>query len=320
MTSTPITGIHHVTAFAKDVQANHDFYAGLLGLRLIKVTINFDDPSMYHTYFADYSGTPGTVLTFFPIPNAAPGRVGPGQITATAYAVPTGGLTFWQDRLAAEGVSVSEVFERFGDRLIAFPDPDGMVVEIVEPAEPEQRAGWTGGPISPEFTLRGIHAVTYSSLHAEASRRLLVEGLGFEMIAAEGGRERYRAAGGGPDSLVDLLDGSGQREGRMGAGTVHHLAFRVADAAAQGSAMDRLRAAGTLTTEVKNRDYFRSIYFREPGGSVMEIATEGPGFAIDEPLEELGGRLCLPGWLEDRRESVRARLPELRLPSGVVLP
>lgn len=319
--TTQLPGIHHVTAFAGDPQQNYDFYTGLLGLRLVKVTINFDDPSLYHLYYADYTGSPGSVLTFFPIPNGMPGRVGSGQATTTQYAAPAGSVDWWFDRLCAEAVEVSEPFQRFGDKVIAFQDPDGLKLEIVEPAGGEARPGWQGSSVPQERVLRGFHAVTLATEGFEATQNLLTQVMGFSRKEEDGvNRTRFQAANGQIADLVDVQCLPSAPAGRMGVGTVHHVAWRTPTLESQQQARQALVEAGMNVTTVRNRDYFQSIYFREPGGVLFEVATDEPGFAVDEPLESLGTALKLPAWLEPRRELVRAKLPAWKTAEGVQFP
>lgn len=313
-----LPGIHHVTAFAGDPQWNYDFYAETLGLRLLKVTVNFDDPGTYHTYYGDYAGSPGTAITFFPSPRALPGRLGTGQVAVTQFAVPKGSLNYWYDRLCLIEGGVSEPFERMGDLVMAFSDPDGMKLEIVEPSRPETRPDWTGGPVEPQHALRGFYGVTLASASPEETGRQLTEVMGFRLMGETEEVRRYQAAG-GEGSVADVLLAP-PGIGRFGAGTVHHVAWRTATDEDQLGWRDRLMAAGRQVTGVRDRNYFHSIYHAEPGGVIFEIATDGPGFDADEPLEALGRDLKLPDWLETRRDSVRARLPHFRTLEGVEFP
>ncbi len=314
-----LPGIHHVTAFAGSAQQHVDFYADLLGLRLVKVTVNFDDPSVYHTYFGDYVGTPGTLLTFFPIIGALPGKRGGGETQVTQFATGRGTIGQWQDRLLYAGVNVQDPVERFGDLVLPFSDGDGMSLEIVEPGNSDSRGAWTGGPLSSEMTLRGFHAVTLSSLNTEKTLKLLTEGMGFTELVRNDERVRLKAAGESEASLVDLLLEQ-QPLRRQSAGSVHHVAWRTPNDEEQLLWREKLAARGVEATTVQERSYFRSIYFREPGGILFEIATDAPGFTIDEPLETLGEDLKLPTWLESRRTAVRAKLPSFTTAAGVQFP
>ncbi|RDI72493.1 ring-cleaving dioxygenase [Halopelagius longus] len=299
-------GIHHVTAVSGDPRENVRFYADVLGLRLVKRTVNFDDTSTYHLYYGDETGSPGTALTFFPFGEGRPGRPGRGQAVATAFVVPEGSLDYWTDRFAEHGVSAAEPTERFGAGVVAFEDEDGQPLELVEgetDIEP-----WADGPVPAENAVRGFHGVTLQSAAPESTGRVL-ELLGFEKEAAEGERVRYRAAG-DRANVVDLLERESPR-GRPGVGTVHHVAFRAEDEEQQLQWREELSNAGQNVTPQKDRQYFQSIYFRDPGGVLFEIATDGPGFTRDESVEELGSSLKLPPWLEDDRDRLESRLPSL---------
>jgi glyoxalase family protein len=303
-------GLHHVTAVAGDPQTNLQFYTETLGLRLVKRTVNFDDITTYHLYYGNRTGEPGTALTFFPFEGARPGRPGRGQAIATAFAVPPGSLDYWEDRLAASAAAVEERTERFGAGVLPFADPDGQPLELVEADSPI--APWSDGPVPAERAIRGFFGVTLHSAEPDATANVL-ELLGFQREGSvdepDGERVRY-VAGGDRATVVDLL----RREppqGRPGVGTVHHVAFRAADAEEQMAWRERLSDAGQFVTPQKDRQYFESIYFREPGGILFEIATDGPGFTVDESVETLGSELKLPPWLEDDREGIEGALPPL---------
>ncbi len=298
-----IPGIHHVTAIASDPQRNLDFYTGALGLRLVKLTVNFDDPGTYHFYYGDAQGTPGTILTFFPWPGTPRGRRGTGQTVATAFSVPVGSVEDWTERLQANGIPVDPVSERFGDRVISFSDPDGMALELIESGRAQRDSG-----------IVGFHGVTLSESGYESTAALLTGVYGFTLVGQDGNRFRYGAAAGVPGRFVDLLCQPDARGGSMGAGTVHHVAFRAESDAMQLEWRAELSAKRFNVTPVLDRQYFHSIYFREPGGVLFEIATDQPGFAIDESFRELGTHLKLPDWLEPRRAEIARILPKLRLP------
>ncbi len=306
-----VSGIHHVTAIAGDPQRNLDFYAGVLGLRLVKLTVNYDDPGTYHFYFGDARGRPGTLLTFFPWPDAMAGRKGAGQLTATTFSVPPGSLGYWTERLGRRNVAIDETGIRFGKELIAFNDPDGLRIELV--GCDDNREGWTRGPVRAEHAIRGLFGVTLSESGTDATEQVVVETLGFRPHGREGDRLRYLIGEGEAGSVVDIKPDR-TAMGRLGAGTVHHVAWRARDGEEQLQFREAVVEAALNVTPVIDRKYFQSIYFREPGGVLFEIATEGPGFAIDEPAAELGTRLALPDWLEPRRASLEQRLPHVRLP------
>ncbi|WP_376791546.1 ring-cleaving dioxygenase [Thermoflexus sp.] len=310
-----IQGLHHVTAIAGDPQRNVRFYTEILGLRLVKRTVNFDDPGTYHLYYGDSHGRPGTLLTFFPWPQARPGRVGAGQVAATAFTIPVSALDYWQGRLRAHGISVERIAPRFGEEevVLSFQDPDGLELELVAHPRAEERPGWPEGPIPPEYALRGLHAVTMLEAIAEPTLRFLVEGMGFRLVQEEGDRVRLAVGAGGPGAWVDLRVDPRMSRGRVAVGTVHHVAWRVRNEAEQGAWRTRLQALGLYVTPVMDRKYFRSIYFREPGGVLFEIATDPPGFTVDEAPERLGTGLMLPPWLEPLRAEIEAALPPLMI-------
>jgi glyoxalase family protein len=308
-----IPGIHHVTAICSEPQQNVDFYCGVLGLRLVKLTVNFDDPGSYHLYFGDERGRPGTIMTFFAWPGAPRGRIGPPQVTETAFAVPVGASAFWSERLQEHGVAVEPCVSRFGEQVLSFADPDGLRLEIVastEPGGPVPR----GGPVPDAHAIRGFYGVTLAEEGYEKTARLLTESMGFRADGNEGNRFRYRAATGESASVVDLLCVPDARHGGLGAGVVHHVAYRTPDDEQQRAWRTEITRLGYNVTPVMDRCYFHSIYFREPGGVLFEIATDPPGFTLDEAAQELGTKLRLPPWLEPQRAELEAVLPPLRLP------
>ncbi len=309
-----LPGIHHVTALTADAQKNIDFYTGVLGLRMIKVTVNFDDPTTYHLYYGDESGRPGSAMTFFAWPGARRGRVGPPQVTVTGFAVPAAALDYWRERLKERGVNGLTEEDRFDDKVLSFRDPDDMRLEIVATREPGGDAP-AGGPIPPDFAIRGFHGVTIAELGPDPTIALLSGVMGFREEATDNGRTRYRAEGGSPyASAVDIVKVSTESRGFNGAGTVHHVAFRVPDDAQQTAWQSEIGQRGLAVSPVMNRCYFHSIYFREPGGVLFEIATDGPGFTLDESPESLGQALQLPPWMESDRAELEKVLPPLRLP------
>jgi glyoxalase family protein len=314
--TSPLLGLHHVTAIAGDPQINVDFYAGLLGLRLIKRTVNFDDPSTYHLYYGDGVGSPGTVMTFFPWSDVRRGVLGSGQTQTTAFAVPELSLGFWRQRLEESLVRAHDI-ERFGVSGLAFTDPDGLRLELLASARADDgRTPWDGSSVPAEHAIRGLDGVTLLHADGAASETLLVETMGFRRVAVDGRRVRFESGEGGSGAFVDLLRDPDALPGRVAGGSVHHVAFRVADDDAQAEWQNRLFSAGHPTTEVKDRMYFRSIYFREPGGVLFELATDDPGFATDEPVEELGAGLRLPPWFETARDRIERALPPLDLPQA----
>lgn len=321
----PVHGIHHVTAMASRPQPNLDFYVGVLGMRLVKRSVNQDDPGTYHLFYADGEGNPGSDLTFFPWPHLARGRDGPGQTSEVPLAVGRGTLEYWKDRLKAAGVEGAEVGERFGEHVLTFSDPDGLALALVQTRGERPFAVWEDGPVPEEAQIRGIHAVRIEVTDLGPTRDVLTGVLGFEGIGAEGDWHRFVApAAGDPSSrssdsgaIVEVRAVPGSGPAALGRGRVHHVAWRVPDDAAQLAVRSRVIQAGLHPTPVIDRFWFRSVYFREPGGVLYELATDGPGFAVDEDPARLGETLVLPPWLEARREAIEASLPELRPAGGV---
>jgi glyoxalase family protein len=303
---TPIVGLHHVTVIASDPQRNLDFYTGVLGLRFVKRTVNFDDPGTYHFYFGDDSGAPGTILTFFPWPQAARGVVGAGEVTKTAFSVPLASVEYWVERLADQGIPVECTGKRFDEEVLTFTDPDGMQIEIVGHADVGAANAPRFSSVPPEHAIRGFSGVTLCEKRSDETA-IIMDLMGFHKIAEEGNRMRFAAEGNALGNHIDLLIDSNARYGRPGAGSVHHIAFRAKDDAAQLEWREEI-AKHLDVTPVQDRTYFHSIYFREPGGVLFELATDPPGFALDEPLESLGEELRIPAWLEPKRESIEKRL------------
>ncbi len=309
-----VPGIHHVTAITGDVQKNVDFYVRVLGLRFIKKTVNFDVPDTYHLYFGDYLGTPGTALTFFGWPQLPWAPQGVGQVTTVAFAVPEGSLGYWSQRLTGMGVETARA-ERFGLGVIAFRDADEMQLELVGQASDDRWCPWQEGPVPPQHQIRGFHSVRLTVREDEPSERFLVEVMGFRETGREGGQLRLATGAGGPDSLLDLLATRRAPAGVEATGTVHHVAWRARDDDHQRAWRKRLVGADRQVTPVIDRKYFHSIYFREPGGVLFEIATDGPGFTVDEPPDRLGSELQLPPQYEGRRQRLTFDLPPIRVPT-----
>lgn len=309
-------GLHHVTAIASGAQANLEFYTTVLGLRLVKRTVNFDAPDTYHFYYGDTGGSPGSLLTFFPFADAAAGRVGTGMTEATAFAIPEAAFDAWMSRLAAEGRDFDGPLTRFGEPVLGQRDPDGLRIELV--AEAGLDGATLGGGANAEArtaqAIRRLHSVALCVEAPERTARLLTDILGYEFVGEEAGRRRFRA--GGPAGVVDLLCQPDRMRGRMGAGTVHHVAFRARDDAELLAWREAVLESGLDVTPMLDRQYFHSIYFREPGGVLFEIASDPPGFATDEAPEALGTALKLPVWLEPQRAEIERRLPPLRPKAG----
>jgi len=307
-------GIHHITAIAGDPQRNLEFYTGVLGLRLVKVTVNHDDPYTHHLYFGDEKGRPGTILTFFTWAGAHRGQRGTGQATAVSFSVPERSLGYWAYRLETAGIQVDGPFGRFEEEVIVFTDPDGLPIELAaRPGEGGDGAG-IAGPVPAPFAIRGLHGVTLFVEGHERTAGLLTEKFGYRQTGERGDRFRYVAADGGNGSFVDVISVPFEIDGRISVGSVHHVAFRAPGPAEQEALRETLTGSGFDVTPVIDRVYFRSIYFHEPGGVMFEIATDGPGFAVDEPEERLGSRLVLPKWLEAERLSLEKVLPPVLLP------
>jgi glyoxalase family protein len=302
-------GIHHVTAIAGHARRNLDFYTRTLGLRMVKKTVNFDDPGAYHFYYGDADGSPGTILTFFPWEHAAPGRAGIGELQETVFRIPQAALGFWTQRLIA---LAPERSNRFGETVLSFRDPDGMRLALVGLPGIEAEAAWESEGIPAEFAIRGFHSVTLMLEDGAATGAILSDVFGFTEAAKEEGVTRFQVPGTSLGGIVDLRSVGGFLPARLGRGSVHHLAFRATDDAAQAEMVRKLAENHRIqTTEQKNRDYFRSVYFREPGHVLFEIATDIPGFAVDEPAENLGQALKLPRFLEGHRSTIEAALPAL---------
>jgi glyoxalase family protein len=312
-------GLHHLTAIASDPQRNVDFYAGILGLRLVKQTVNFDDPGTYHLYYGDAQGRPGSILTFFPWPQARRGRVGTGEVAETQLAIPTSALAFWIQRLMEHQVAFDGPTRRFaGEQALTFRDFDGLPLALVATDEAASLAGWDGGLGVPESTsIRGLHAVTLQVRRLAETGAVLTDVLGLRETVRHNDVTRFAVDPQLPGTLVDVRELPTGAAGSGGAGTVHHIAFRAADDATEFGLRAQVAAIGLPITEQIDRTYFRSMYFREPGNVLFELATDAPGFMVDEPADQLGMSLQLPAQHEALRATLRSRLVPLRLPGGV---
>lgn len=308
-----IHGIHHITAISADPQAGINFYSGVLGLRLVKLTVNFDDPGTYHLYFGDAQGSPGSILTFFPYAGARPGKVGDGQVSAIAFSIAASSVEFWALRLARAGISAIGPIERNGRAVIAFADPDGLPLELVAD---DSRAGefWSHGKILAEHSIRRFHGVTLAITDQEPTAELLTRHFGLKKLGTSADRASLRVGAGDDAQYVDLLKPPAGAIGRGGSGTVHHIAWRCYEVD-QADWRSRIAELGYQVTPIVDRKYFHSIYFREPGGVLFEIATDEPGFTVDQTEEALGSNLTLPDWLEDRRAQIELTLPPVKLPA-----
>ncbi|BCL82024.1 diguanylate cyclase [Ktedonobacteria bacterium brp13] len=313
-----IAGIHHVTAITGDPQGNLDFYVGVLGLRFVKKTVNFDAPDTYHFYYGDDLGRPGTILTFFAWPNLPVGQHGTGEVAALAFSIPPTALAYWQERLSQRGISVEGPLTRFDEQVLRFSDPNGLPLELVTHPVASSSAPWTLGPIPTEFALRGFHSVTLAVASPELTGAVLTQVLGLQSLNRNGQRARYAAGDGtGAATLVDvlLLTATPVPRNIQGLGSVHHVAWRTATFDEQITWRERIAATGLRPTAVLDRNYFRSIYFKEPGSVLFEIATDEPGFAIDEDPTELGVHLKLPAWYEEQYAEIERQLPPVEIPA-----
>jgi glyoxalase family protein len=309
-----LPGIHHVTCITGDVQKCVDFYVSVLGLRFVKKSINQDLPDTYHIYFADYLGTPGTVMTFFGWPDWPERKTGSGQVTTVSFAVPKDSLDFWSGRLRKLGIDASRT-SRFDQDLIVLRDPDGIEIELVGHATDERWVPWPDAPVDSDHAVRGFHSVTLTLAEAAATTALLTDTMGFRQVSKEGNRARLETGEGGPHSIVDLVESPEGPVGEESIGTVHHVAWRTPDAEAQAAWREQLTRAGRNVTPVIDRWYFKSIYYREPGGVLFEIATDGPGFTVDEAPEKLGTTLSLPPWFQVRRDRLDRILTPIAVPT-----
>lgn len=311
-----VHGLHHVTCIAGDAQENLDFYVSLLGMRLVKKSVNQDDPGTYHLFYADRVGNPGTDFTFFPWPNMEPGRLGIGLTTETSFAVPPGSLAYWQERLGQYGVDYGTPAERFGEMTLAFKDPHGLQLALVETADERLFVPWENSPVPSECQLRGMHAVQLWERQLGPTETVLTELMGFSQVGSEDGWQRYGVEGGVSGALIEIKELPDERRGQWGTGSVHHVAWRVKDSEEQMALREMLLRAGLRPTPQIDRFWFKSVYYKEPGGVLFELATDGPGFDRDEDMEHLGEQLILPPWLEPNRNEIEAALPTLAMPGS----
>ena len=311
----PIKGLHHVTAVARDPQRNIDFYRNVLGQRFVKRTVNFDSPDTYHFYFGDEAGSPGSILTFFAWSNMPRGVRGNGEANVVAYNIPAGSIGFWQEHLKKHKVQTKPVELRFGENVLPLEDPDGMHVELIETiAEPPTRF-WQDGPIPQAYALKGFHSITLWVDAIEPTANLLTQQMGYTSAGIEGDRHRFIGDKNAAGHIVDVIGRPGKMRAGFGAGSIHHIAFSVPTDEKQLEYQRILHEAGFRVTDVMDRNYFHSIYFRETGGVLFEIATDSPGFSIDEPAESLGEALKLPEWFEPNRSAIEASLTPITLKS-----
>jgi len=306
-----ILGIHHITAIAGNAQRNYDFYTRVLGLRMVKRTVNFDDPGTYHFYYGNETGAPGTILTFFPWEGIPEGRTGAGMATGIGFSVPAGSLEFWVDRFRQHGIRHGMTADRLGETYLPFKDPDGLDLELIVPKHADDRRPWVTSEVPAAAATRGFHSVTLTLRSIAPTATVLTDILGYELTVQEGNRYRYMTDAIPTAAVVDLLEEPRLSRGFNGSGTNHHLAFRVPDEATQMEYREKILSRGLDITPKINRDYFYSLYFREPGGVLFEIATDNPGFTMDEPLDQLGTHLRLPRQYEPMRQEIEGALPVL---------
>jgi glyoxalase family protein len=313
---TSVHGIHHVTVVASDAQQNLDFYVGVMGMRLVKKSVNQDAPHIYHLFYADEAGTPGTDITFFPWPDIAPtpGRLGIGLTVEVPFAISLGSLAYWRERFDKLGVQCGDIVTRFGETTLPFTDPDGLCLALVETANPREVVLWEESPVPAEHQVRGMHCVRMWQRELAPTETLLTKHMGFTLVGTEDGWNRYAVDGGGSGKMIDVKELPNERRGVVGAGTVHHVAWRVSDDNEEMALHDVVERAGLRPTPQIDRFWFRSVYFKEPGGALFELATDGPGFDRDEDKEHLGEQLILAPWLESRRSEIEAVLPALEMP------
>ncbi len=311
-----VQGLHHVTCIAGPAQENLDFYAGVLGMRLVKRSVNQDDPGTYHLFYADAAGSPGTDLTFFPWAQMAPAREGYGLGSEVSLTVPSGSLDFWRSRFEKHGVAVGPDKLRFGARALPFRDPHGLRVALVESAALGRSfTPWVGSPVPSEHQVRGLESARLSEASVSITASFLEQAMGFELLATEDGWHRYGVAGGASGCYIDLREVADARRGAWGTGSIHHIAWRVDDEEHQREVRASVEENGARPTPMIDRFWFKSVYFKEPGGVLFELATDGPGFAVDEDPAHLGETLVLPPWLEQDRSAIERVLPTLTTPA-----
>ena len=311
---TSVHGLHHVTAIAGDPQENLNFYVGVMGMRLVKKSVNQDAPDTYHLFYADAVGNPGTDLTFFPWPSMPPARLGVGFTVEVPFAVASGSLGYWQERLAKNKVELGNPETRFAEKVLPFKDPHGLPLALVETDEAREFVAWNESPVPPEHQVRGMHAVRLWERDLRPTEILLTEVMGFKLIGVENSWQRYGVEGGVSGKIIELKELPQERRGQWGTGGVHHVAWRMRDSTEEMALRDAIVQTGLWPSEQIDRFWFKSVYFKEPGGTLFELATDGPGFDRDEKMEHLGEQLILPPWLEPQRKEIEAGLPNLEMP------
>jgi glyoxalase family protein len=306
-----VKGIHHITAIAGNAKKNFDFYTTVLGLRLVKKTVNFDDPHTYHFYYGNKVGAPGTILTFFPWEGITTGRRGARQVTEIGYAVPEGSLDFWLKRFDEHNVIYNKPAEKFGEQYLSFLDPDGLKIELTVPEKPDKREPWTTNEVGPANATRGFHHITITSNKIEATAKILTDVFGYKLLTQHVNRYRFITHAVESAAIVDLVEIPAEITGHVAGGSVHHVAFRVENEEVLMQYREKIAKLGLSITDKIDRNYFYSLYFREPGGVLFELATENPGFATDETVEQLGTALKLPAQYEPIRNEIEKTLPKI---------
>lgn len=312
--NSKIAGVHHITAISGDPQPNIDFYSGVLGMRFIKQTVNQDDPFTYHLYYGDSIGRPGSVMTSFPWPGARRGKRGVGQVTAIPFSIPENSLDYWMERFAELAIDFSGPTKRFDETVLALRDPDGLELELVTNPNIKNFEVWDNSIIPAEHAIRGFYGATICLKDKTHTENLIRDVFGFKLIGSEGNRHRFKADSDSSAGTVDLLDLPDMPFGQVAVGSVHHIAWRVRNVEKQEEWRQNIAELGFQVTPIINRFYFQSVYFRERGGVLFELATDGPGFAVDEPEDQLGNELVLPPWLEKNREVIEKNLPPIKVP------
>ena len=304
-----ILGLHHITAIAGEAQRNYDFYTKALGLRLVKKTVNFDDPGTYHFYYGDEVGTPGSILTFFPWEGIQKGRVGTGMATEIGYSVPKGSLEFWSQRFNELKIKHGEASERFGEQYLSFEDPDGLLLNIIVPTAEDNRKSWTTSEVKEDVAIKGFHSVVLTVKKVEPTAKILTEIFGYKLLTQEGNSYRFITDANVTANIVDIVEEPNGPYGHNAGGTNHHVAFRAKDDNMMMEFREKVKSAGLSITEKIDRNYFYSLYFREPNGVLFEIASDNPGFSTDETVNELGTHLMLPSQYEGYRSRIEEWLP-----------
>jgi glyoxalase family protein len=306
-----IMGLHHITAIAGDAQRNYDFYTKALGLRMVKKTVNFDDPGTYHFYYGDEVGTPGSILTFFPWQGIQKGRIGTGMATEIGYSVPKGSLEFWNNRFEELKIKHGAIGERFSEQYLPFEDPDGLLLNLIVPTSEDSRKPWTTNNVKEDMAAKGFHSVVLTVRKVEPTAKILTDIFGYKLLIQEGNRFRFVTDAVTTANVVDIVEESNGSHGYNAGGTNHHVAFRAKDDDIMMEFREKVQSAGLNITEKIDRNYFYSLYFREPGGVLFEIASDNPGFATDETVNELGTHLMLPPQYEGYRKKIEEVLPAL---------